>query len=76
MPMSSAEARALLPVLLGRIFLIMSRPGKPGDAAVYEEARMRALDCFEVLGMKTVSNHLTAAMVFLKDRQGLNLYND
>lgn len=71
--MNRDEAKVVMRLALGRIFRLMGRPTQPGDVAVYEHARAAAREAAEVLGFEWAGGGPSAAMVFYRDRQGLNI---
>ena len=53
--MTNTEANALMPLIIGRLFKLASRPAQPSDAAEFQKLRALALDCGEALGINTTS---------------------
>jgi hypothetical protein len=50
--LSQEEANAIMPLIIGRLFLMLSRPEQPGDIEAFHAIRSAALDCGDALGIK------------------------
>lgn len=52
------EARVLMRLCIGRLFLLAARPTQPGDDEQYDHLRRVARDCAEVLGISNETYQL------------------
>jgi hypothetical protein len=69
--LSPEEAHRIMPLVIGRLLRIASRPEQPGDALQFANLRYVAFACAEALSISTTDNRPLPFALVLDRHKGI-----